>query len=364
MKRAFMGLVLCLTMIFNLAVATVLMCVPVRAAAFNDADQIAGAYKSAVEDMTTRGIINGFPDGTFQPEGTLTREQAAKIITYMKIGAEAEALTNSNSPFEDLESGYWSTPYVVWCVEQQIILGYGNGKFGPQDHLTGFQFAKMLMVALGLAREGNYVGAGDMWDDYVYEDGLKVGLFDGDIGMATNEAINREQAALLAFNAIKASMSVNVPVNNDGGAEKIEEKSDNSSYGRDIVGPIETPHDPAPVIPTDPSSEEMPRTPTAPENDTETPEAPDPGDDGSSNPGDEGTPGEGDTETPEVGFGGDTETPDPGAGGERPGDEGTPEPGDGGNDTETPETPDPGVGGGNTPKPWDDSKPIELPELP
>lgn len=61
------------------------LCLPVSAG-FTDEKQVGVAYKTAVDGMTSRGVLNGFPDGSFQPQGTLTREQGAKIIAYMVLG--------------------------------------------------------------------------------------------------------------------------------------------------------------------------------------------------------------------------------------------------------------------------------------
>ncbi len=51
-----------------------------------------------------------------------------------------------------------------------IIHGYGNGSFGPIDTLTGDLYAKMLLCALDLAREGNYSGGGADWYKVVRKD--------------------------------------------------------------------------------------------------------------------------------------------------------------------------------------------------
>lgn len=180
------------------------LCLPVSAG-FTDEKQIGTAYMTAVDMMTSRGVLNGFPDGSFQPQGTLTREQGAKIITYMALGEEVSRLTCASAPFDDVKADRWSAPCISWCAERQILLGYGDGCFGPEDTLTGEQFSKMLLCALGLAREGNYVGLGGTWADAVREDGKAAGIYVGDASMGSSAPISREQAALLAYNAQSAS---------------------------------------------------------------------------------------------------------------------------------------------------------------
>ena len=187
-----------------LLTASLLLMASVPIAAFSDEAMIEVPYAEAVSKMTAKGILNGFPDGSFQPQGTLTREQGAKIVTYMVLGDEVENLVCTAAPFTDVEQDRWSAPCIAWCAEREILLGYGDGRFGPTDLLTGFQFAKMLLCTFELAREGNYVGLGDAWTQAVFEDGTAKGLFAGDSAMASSSPLSREQAALMAWNAMNA----------------------------------------------------------------------------------------------------------------------------------------------------------------
>ena len=171
------------------------------ALAFSDEEEIDNPYRDAVAAMTERGVLEGFEDGSFRPEESLTREQGAKIITYLCIGREAaEALVCRQAPFDDVAADRWSAPYIAWCVEKGIINGYGNGCFGPTDALTGDHYAKMLLCALGLGREDKTAYTGPDWFKAVREDAEAAGLYDGDPAMASGEPLNRSQAALLSWN--------------------------------------------------------------------------------------------------------------------------------------------------------------------
>lgn len=181
------------------------------AADFSDSGNVGQPYKEAVTEMARRGVLNGFPDGAFHPDETLTREQGAKIITYIVLGDGVNALTCEKAPFDDVAANRWSAPCIAWCVEREILLGYGDGRYGPDDKLTGDQFAKMLLCALGLARDGNYVGIDSTWYIAVREDGKTAKLYEGDAGMMTAQPITRAQAALLAWNAVKAAETANQP---------------------------------------------------------------------------------------------------------------------------------------------------------
>ena len=74
-------------LVLALAMALSLMTVAFAADASDYKDYDKVTHKEAVDVMTAVGVFNGTGDGTnFSPDGTLTREQAAKIITYMIMG--------------------------------------------------------------------------------------------------------------------------------------------------------------------------------------------------------------------------------------------------------------------------------------
>ena len=190
---------------FLLAAMLVASLVSISATAtFTDSPQIGDPYRAAVSAVSEAGVINGFPDGSFLPENPLTREQAAKIVTFMLLGeSEAAALVCVDSPYSDVETSRWSAPAIRYCTEQNILHGMGDGTYKPTSLLTGPQFAKMLLCAYKLDDPSRYVGDG--WMENVVEDGMKAGLFEGDLSMSSDKALQRQQAALMAWNAIKTT---------------------------------------------------------------------------------------------------------------------------------------------------------------
>ena len=68
---------------------------------YTDADDI--TKSEAVDVMSAIGVFSGSDNNAFQPNGNLTREQAAKIITYMLLGqTAADALSATTAPFSDV----------------------------------------------------------------------------------------------------------------------------------------------------------------------------------------------------------------------------------------------------------------------
>ena len=145
-------------------------------AAFTDQDDV--DYTEAVEVLSAIKVLEGFEDGSFKPDQILTREQAAKIIAYAMLGkTAADALTTGTAPFSDVAATRWSAGYITFCVNQGIINGYGDGRFGPADTLTGFQFAKMLLTALGYGKNDEFVGSN--WTIEVAKLAIPLGIFEG-----------------------------------------------------------------------------------------------------------------------------------------------------------------------------------------
>lgn len=97
-------------------------------------------YHEAVDFVLRNGLMNGYGNGLFGPEGRLSRAQFAQIL-YNKEGRPAGA---GSAPFTDVAADAWCAPAVAWAAERGIAGGYGGGLFGPDDPITREQLAVML----------------------------------------------------------------------------------------------------------------------------------------------------------------------------------------------------------------------------
>lgn len=103
----------------------------------------------AVSILSGLEIITGFEDGTFRPEETVTRAQMAAIICRT-LGYESQAESSKGvTVFNDVAADHWASGYVNVAQAQGIINGYGDGNFGPEDKVTYEQAVKMIVSALG-----------------------------------------------------------------------------------------------------------------------------------------------------------------------------------------------------------------------
>ncbi len=124
-------------------------------------DVTAGTVVSeAVDILSGLNILTGFEDGTFKPEETVTRAQMAAIICRT-LGYEDQAQSSMGSTvFNDVAADHWASGYINVAQAQQIINGYGDGNYGPEDKVTYEQAVKMIVSALGYdiaaAAKGGY----------------------------------------------------------------------------------------------------------------------------------------------------------------------------------------------------------------
>ena len=118
--------VLCLVLVLAMMAG---LCCFGTSAAYADADKI--TYTEAVDVLSALKVLQGDENG-FRPQDGLTRAEACKIIAYL---TGAEDVTTACS-FTDCK-GHWAESFIAYCAGKGIVNGYGNGKFGPNDALTG-----------------------------------------------------------------------------------------------------------------------------------------------------------------------------------------------------------------------------------
>jgi len=103
----------------------------------------ADPFYSAIVYAYKSGLMNGVSETEFSSTGTLTR---AMFVTILGRLAMIDPADYTECPFTDCETlGDWDyTPYVAWAAENGIVLGYGDGRFGPSDPVTNEQVVLML----------------------------------------------------------------------------------------------------------------------------------------------------------------------------------------------------------------------------
>jgi hypothetical protein len=123
--------------------------------------------------MWENGLMNGTSDTLFSPGRTLTRGMVVTVLYRMESEPGVDGL---GTPFPDVAEGVWYTDAIKWAADKKIVLGYGDGHFGPDDDITREQMAAILYRYQQLAEEAppdaveeiTFADAGDI-SDYAKE---------------------------------------------------------------------------------------------------------------------------------------------------------------------------------------------------
>jgi hypothetical protein len=106
-------------------------------------------YEDAVIRLNALEIIGGFPDGTFRPDEPVTRAQFAKIITSAVGVASAAEYAKGTTKFSDVPATHWASGYINVATDIGVIKGRPDGTFGPEDQVTYAEAITMIVRALG-----------------------------------------------------------------------------------------------------------------------------------------------------------------------------------------------------------------------
>ena len=174
-------------------------------AAFTDSADIK-VDTEVVDTLVSLGVVNGYDDGSFKPNGTVTRAEMAKMIYVLRTGnSDASAYNDDKTSFTDIGS-HWARGYIKYCQSLGIIAGKSNTKFCPNDKVTAQEAAKMLLVTLGYnAEKAGLTGAG--WASKTNALADENGLLE-DVNTSFTSACPRQYAAQLIYNAIDAKTVV------------------------------------------------------------------------------------------------------------------------------------------------------------
>ena len=87
-------------------------------------------YNNAVSTLSNAGVIDGYEDGTFKPDGNITRAEFATIAVRF-----FEATYDGGDLFSDI-AGHWAQDYINEAANAGIVDGYPDGTFRPQQYIT------------------------------------------------------------------------------------------------------------------------------------------------------------------------------------------------------------------------------------
>ena len=177
-------------------------------------DVTAGAwYYENVMGAAENGYVSGYPDGTFKPMQSVTRAEFASMIAKA-MGYDSDP--DAGSAYPDVADDHWAKAAINFCAQNDIINGYDDGTFQPNKAITrqeaaailnkAFELSVKYGVSTDLFPDNSSIAA---WaSDHVYAakaSGLMKG-YEEDGTFRPNNQITRAEAASIFMNAKYADL--------------------------------------------------------------------------------------------------------------------------------------------------------------
>ena len=203
--KKLLAMVLALVMTLSLAVS---------ANAFKDDTKISDDYAEAVAVLNGMGVFKGYEDGSFKPEGNITRAEVATIIYRIYTADVAKndksGLYATYNKFSDMAGAGWAQGYIGYCANASLVKGYPDGTFKPSGKVTGYEVLAMILRAVGYDKNNEFSGAD--WALHVAQTAQQLGVLDN-VAKTTdlNAPASRELVAELLFQGIQKAQVTYTP---------------------------------------------------------------------------------------------------------------------------------------------------------
>lgn len=164
-------------------------------------------YQEAVTNLMEKGVVSGYPDGTYRPEGPITRAEASLIVVKSMNPSAAAIAGAAQSSFTDLAGYDWAKPYINYASANAVISGYRDGTFRPGDFVTYNEMATMLVRALGFQA----TDLPGVWPANFVNKAIALGIFTG-TDVEGNDPATRGTVALMTFRVVDDIRTANLPL--------------------------------------------------------------------------------------------------------------------------------------------------------
>ena len=171
---------------------------------------IAGHWAAAnIQQAVQQGIVNGYPDGTFKPNATVTRAEFTVMLTNaLKLDGEDAQLSFT----DEQKIGAWAKSAIAKSVNAGIVSGYGDGSFRPSANITRAELAVMVARAYGASTPAGtstgFADDGDIpaWATAAIAQVKSAGIVSGQGGnrFAPKANATRAEAVTIILNLLKA----------------------------------------------------------------------------------------------------------------------------------------------------------------
>lgn len=149
-------------------------------------------YEVAVKELSDLGVINGVENGIFKPDGKVTRAQLSKmlVLAYDLKGS-------GNVKFSDYDEKNWAADYIKTAVKNNVVAGYGDNTFRPENNVTYAEAITMLLRAAKLETKEMKTGK---WPDAYISKAEEMNIFENVSNHSNSSKATRGDVALMIYN--------------------------------------------------------------------------------------------------------------------------------------------------------------------
>nr|WP_325249652.1 S-layer homology domain-containing protein [uncultured Oscillibacter sp.] len=224
-----------LSLLLLAAMAASLLVLPAQAAPPpNRFYDLNGDAYAQVESLRLMGVMDGFSDGNFRPNGQLTRAQFCKMVVCALNAEDELGLYRTVTVYPDVKPSHWAAAYINMASKgKKAISGFSDGKFYPDRTVTLGQAATILLRVLGYKDEN----IGGVWPDSYLSFAASIGLTDGVDTTKGSAPLSRSDAAILFNNLLRADVQGDKTVSNFLTAAGLTTKTDMVLVSSNARGP-------------------------------------------------------------------------------------------------------------------------------
>jgi hypothetical protein len=105
--------------------------------------------------LAMAGVITGYPDGTFRPEGNITRAEMCSLLmkTRMQLVTGESLGTPEAMAFDDVKISHWAAAYIAQAAKLGVVKGYPDNTFKPGGNITRAEGLAMIARFAGISEE-------------------------------------------------------------------------------------------------------------------------------------------------------------------------------------------------------------------
>lgn len=164
-------------------------------------DDILSMEEQAGEYLNKIGLYIGYEDGSLGLNRNITRAEFATLAVRIEGLEDLQEKHKGETIFKDMKASHWASGYVNIAVSKDLIKGFEDKTFRPEEEITYAQALAVVIRILGY--EKDVVGE---WPDNYINKGKDLGL-DRYIDLSADMPISRGKIAVLIYNALGVSIN-------------------------------------------------------------------------------------------------------------------------------------------------------------